>query len=101
VLAELQSVLDSLSRIPREQLPELLGELEVVRATAVMRLSAPVPCPDRHDELLSVEQAADRLGVSEKYLYTHHPQFSFTCRMGRKLLFSSSGIDEHIKKRAR
>src|SRR5215469_72475 len=39
--AELQSVLDSLDNISRDQLPQLMSELELVRATAIMRLSTP------------------------------------------------------------
>jgi excisionase family DNA binding protein len=99
--AELQSVLEGLEQMPSEDLPELLGELEVLRATAIMRLSAPVSRSDRHDELLSVEEAAERLGIGKDYLYRHSKQFPFTRRMGRKLVFSSQGIDEYIRKRAR
>ena len=98
---ELQSVLDTLGTLPRERLPELLGELEIVRATAVMRLSAPSAQPDHPDELLPVEQAAERLGVSKDYLYRHAKQFAFARRMGRKLVFSSVGIDDFIRRRAR
>jgi excisionase family DNA binding protein len=96
--AELQFILDSVQQIPRERLPALLGELEVIRATAVMRLSAPTAMPDRHDELLGVEQAAERLGIGKDYLYRNAKKLSFTRRIGRKLVFSSAGIDEYIRK---
>lgn len=93
--------LDAATKTEREKLPDLLGELEVIRATALMRLSAPIATPDHHDSLVDIETAAERLGVSRDYLYRNSKQFAFTRRMGRKLVFSSRGIDEHIKKRLR
>jgi predicted DNA-binding transcriptional regulator AlpA len=96
---ELQTVLDSLPRIAREHLPELYGELELVRATVWQRLSAPAAAPVSHDELLDVAQASERLGCSRDYLYRHHHKFPFTRRMGRKLVFSSLEIDRYIKTR--
>ena len=83
-----------------EQLPELLGELEVIRATAVLKMSAPSSLPQA-GELLNVEEAAKRLGVSTDYLYRHAAQFSFTRRMGRKLLFLSSGVEQYINRARR
>ena len=97
--AELQTVLDSLPRIQREHLPELLGELEVIRASALMRLSAVAHVPASHDELLNIEAAAERLGVSTDYLYRNSKSLPFVRRMGRKLLFSSVAIDAYLKKK--
>jgi hypothetical protein len=78
-----------------EQLPELLGELEVIRATAQLRMSAPalVKSPD---EQLDIGTAAKRLGVSKRYLYQHADDYAFTRREGRKLLFSGQGIDAYL-----
>lgn len=94
--SELQSVLDSLPEMQRENLPELLGELEVIRATALLRMSAPADNSERHDELLMVEAAAERLGVSPDYLYRNSRRLPFTRRMGRNLRFPSLGIDRYI-----
>jgi excisionase family DNA binding protein len=99
--SELQTVLDSLPTIHREQLPELLGELEVIRAAAMLRLSTVGAGPATHDELLGIEAAAERLGVSTDYLYRNSKTLPFTRRMGRKLLFSSVGIDAYLKKKER
>lgn len=60
------------------------------------RLTAPAQ-PSGADELLSVEEASRRLGVSKDYLYRHGSDFPFTRRIGRKLLFSSLGIEKYIK----
>ena len=99
--SELQSVLDSLSHMPVENVPELLGELEVIRASALMRLSVPTSGARTQDELLEISVAAARLGVSTDYLYRNSKVLPFTRRMGRKLLFSSLGIDSYLaRKRA-
>src|SRR6266576_2757258 len=95
---ELQTVLDTLRNLPADKLPDLLGELEVIRATAIMRLSSPVPRVETPDELVAVEQAAERLGIGKDYLYRHAKKLPFTRRMRRKLVFSSAGIDEYIRK---
>jgi hypothetical protein len=56
-----------------------------------------LPAPS--DELIDAPAAAVRLGVSRDYLYRHHHEFPFTRREGSKLLFSSLGIDAHIRGR--
>ncbi len=94
---ELRTVLESVREMLPEELPALLGELEVIRATAAMRLTASPSLP-QHDELVDVHAASQRLGVSVKRLYTHHGQYPFTRRDGRKLLFSSLGIDAYIRR---
>lgn len=98
--SELQSVLDSLSAMPTERLPELLGDLAQLQAHCMMRLSAPAPIA-QSDCLLDVKEAAERLGISAQYLYRHSEQFPFTRREGRKLLFSSLGIDRYIAQKRR
>jgi hypothetical protein len=85
--------------LPSGELPEFIGELEAVKATAWARLSAPAPATAEHDELLEVEAAAQRLGVSKDYLYRHSQEYSFTRRQGRKLLFSAQGIERHIRQK--
>ena len=81
-----------------EDLPDLIGQLEAVKATAWARLTAPAGTQLEHDELLDVSEAAHRLCLSPAYLYRHYQQLPFTRRMGRKLLFSSTGIDAYLKR---
>lgn len=92
----LQSVLLAVSKLPVEELPRLLGDLEEIRCTALARLTAG-PAPAQHDELLNVEEAAARLGMSKDYLYRHASKFPFTRHNGRSLRFSSLGIDKYIR----
>jgi predicted DNA-binding transcriptional regulator AlpA len=94
---ELQLVLMAAKELPPGDLPRLLGELEEIRATAMARLMAPAPQPQQHDELLDTAEAAKRLGISKDFLYRNHHDFSFTRRVGRRLLFSSLGIEKYIR----
>lgn len=97
---ELESLLESLLELanvtPPDELAQLLGDLERIRVTVFARLTTPRTA--EKDERLSVKQAALKLHVSTNYVYRHHGEFSFTRREGRKLLFSSLGIDAHMKK---
>jgi len=97
---ELQFVLRAARELPVEQLPRLLGELEECRCTAIARLTVSAPAQSQSDELLDVEEAARRLGLSKDYLYRHRKDFPFTRRVGRKLLFSAMGIEYYIKQRS-
>jgi hypothetical protein len=92
-----EDILRAARELPPDELPDLIGQLEAAKATAWARLSAPAASSQPHDELLSIEVAAERLGVSRDYLYRHHSQYPFTRRQGRKLLFSALGIAKHIR----
>jgi excisionase family DNA binding protein len=95
---EIQNLLRAAREFSADDLPSLLGEIEVIRYTARTRLS---PAPymtgsGQADQLVSIAEAARRLNVSQDYLYRHWKELPFTRRMGRRLLFSSSGIEKHI-----
>ena len=93
-----ESVLNLARSLPREELPRLLGDLAEISATASARLSGSV-VESRPDELLDVEETARRMGVSKDYLYRHQGKFPFARRIGRKLLFLSSGLDKFLARR--
>jgi excisionase family DNA binding protein len=95
---DLKAFLERVKEVPLHDLPQVLGELEVIRATALLRISCPMPSAETRDELVTIERAAERLGIGEDYLYRNAKKMPFTRRMGRKLLFSSSGIDEYIRR---
>jgi len=94
---ELKSALKCALEVPREQLPILLGEIEEVRCTAMVRLTSPESTQSVEDRLVDVEEASLRLGISQDYLYRNSGDYPFTRRMGRRLLFSSVGIDKYIR----
>jgi hypothetical protein len=97
VRRELETVLLLARNLPAADLPEFLGQLETIRVTALARITTPTPAA-KPDELLSVEQTAQRLHCSPDYLYRHHARLPFARRVGRKLLFSSVGLDAYLKK---
>jgi len=81
-----------------EFVPAFLANLEKVRLIAFARLVAKSPAPEP-DQLVGIAEAARRLSTSTSYLYRHHQEFSFTRHVGRKVLFSSSGLDRFIAAR--
>jgi len=96
---DVQRLRKAARELPAEELPELIGQLESIKATAWARLAAPIPPTQEHDELLDVATAAERLGVGRDYLYRHSGEYPFTRRQGRKLLFSALGIERHIRQK--
>ena len=55
------------------------------------------PAFDPPDRLLTVREAAERLGVSKRYLYGHAHEFPFAKRLSAKALrFSANGIESWI-----
>ncbi|MFY9531251.1 MAG: hypothetical protein WBC04_17725 [Candidatus Acidiferrales bacterium] len=97
---ELESALLQARTLAPAELPRLLGEIEQIRVTALARLTSPT-VESRPDELLSVSETAGRMGVGKDYLYRNHRRLPFTRRVGRKLLFSSAGLDSYLKRATR
>lgn len=98
-MKELQPARELAERLPREELPQFLGELETIRVIATARLASPMI--EQRDELLEVPEAAARLSCSTDYLYRNSKRLPFVRRLGRKLLFSSAGLDAYLKRRQR
>jgi hypothetical protein len=86
--------------LPPEALPDLLGELETLKARLWLRLTTPnghvqsVPPADR---TLNVEEAAAMLGHSSDWLYRHAHKFPFACRIEGRWTFSEEGIKKYKK----
>ena len=95
--AELQHILTAAKELPAEDLPHLLGELEEIRCTAWARINGPAVQP-ASNRLLSIDEAAVKLGVSKDYLYRHHSEFPFTRRIGRALKFAQNGIEKYLSR---
>jgi excisionase family DNA binding protein len=83
-------------------LPALIGEAEALRARLWARLQAtsaqpttPAPAVNGNgaDRLLTVDEAADRLGVSRRWVYRHVKALPFVRRLsGGTLRFSEKGL---------
>ncbi|HXP69655.1 MAG TPA: hypothetical protein VOA88_10270 [Candidatus Dormibacteraeota bacterium] len=99
--AELQAELQQLaSDLPRDCLPQFLGEIEVIRTMAFARIAAPA-IERTNDELLDVNEASQRMCVSKDWLYRNSAKLPFTRRIGegqRLLRFSLSGLNEYLRK---
>jgi excisionase family DNA binding protein len=94
VNSQLETALLAARTLPPAELPRLLGDLAEVQATALARLSAaPVA---QADEWLTVRQAAQKLGCSTDYLYKNSASLPFARHLGRKLLFSTHGIEDYL-----
>ena len=98
MIAELEVVLTRARALAADDLPDFLGALETIRAVAWSRLTAAATTTQQRDELISIEQAAGRLGLSPSYLYRNHQQFPFTRRVGRSLRFSAQGLQSYIER---
>jgi excisionase family DNA binding protein len=97
--AELDAVLKIARSTNAEDLPRFLGDLETVRAVAWQRLSTPTPRVQQStEEMVDVHEAARRLGVSTKYLYTNQSRFHFTRHLGRRVLFSATDLNAYIRR---
>jgi excisionase family DNA binding protein len=82
---------EAVRQVPAERIPELIALLNIRLAAEW----APRPSgrPDRDDGNLSVKEAAKRLGVSRDWLYRNSKDLPFTVRIGRRILFSASGLE--------
>src|ERR1044072_8620720 len=80
----------------------LIAEVAVIQATLATRIatqSEQVRYPPsaaarvEEDRLLTVDEAASRLGVTRQWLYRHSKELPFTRKLSRKALrFSESGM---------
>jgi|HubBroStandDraft_2_1064218.scaffolds.fasta_scaffold32364_2 hypothetical protein len=94
---ELQSVLEQARTLVPDELPDLLGDLEIIRAVAYSRLASPAE-RSRPDEPLDVATAATRMGISPSRFYKVYKDAKFVRREGRKLIVSSAGLESYLKK---
>jgi excisionase family DNA binding protein len=93
--------------LTRAVLLGLLGRTLVVQGVILGRLFGALAtdadgalAATSDDRLLSVSEAAERLGLSRDRLYRHATRFPFVVRVGRSVRFSSQGIDRYIRQRS-
>lgn len=108
-MSELADLLAQLNRLAEElppgEAPGFIGALEAVKARALARLLSPPlagngpPESSTQDRLLTVEEAARKLGMSEDWCYRQAKRLPFAVRIGRQLRFSERGIERYIRGR--
>ena len=85
---------------PVDGLPDLIAQVEGLKARLYARLAAPSPTPATSmDRLLNIKEASQKLGRSTDWLYRHSSELPFVIRDGRLLRFSEQGIEEYIRRR--
>lgn len=90
---EIAHVLAPVADVPKEQIPDVLGELRRLDAILYARLV----CPEPEDELVTAEVAARLLGVSSDTVYRRADDYPFTVRhAGRTVRFSRAGIQRWL-----
>lgn len=101
-LATLAADPSRLESVTPEALPELIGEAEALRARLWARLqAASITAPaavaaekPAADVLLTVDEAAARLGVNKRWMYRHAETLPFTRKLTEGTLrFSSRGLE--------
>jgi excisionase family DNA binding protein len=78
-----------------EELPAIAGALAAALASVLARSGKPSPAPSKEPvELLTVDEAAERLGVATTWLYRHAGKLPFTRKLSHKALrFDSKGLE--------
>jgi len=100
-LADLVKDPSRLADVDRAHIPALLTQLSAVQASMAARLVATAEHATNGagDTLLDVEDAAQRLGVSEDWLYRRTKKLPFVVHVGRHVRFSANGIDRYVRNR--
>jgi excisionase family DNA binding protein len=87
-------------QVDSSDLPALLTQLSAVQASMAARLvtvTQDAMRDDAADPLLTIEEAAARLGVSEDWLYRRTKSLPFVVRVGRHVRFSAKAIDRYVR----
>lgn len=113
-LAVLAADPDRVDAVAAESVPALLGRLEELRARLELRMMAAATSnngarahtpgvpddPDEGDQLIKVPDAAERLGVDDRWIYRRADRLPFVHRLGeRTIRCSTRGIDAWLDDR--
>lgn len=94
-----RETLESLADLPDEELHEALGRLEAVKAALLTRLAGNGRQDSRNRNLLTAEQAAERLGVDTRWIYRHQNELGGVKLSDRALRFSEKSVERYIERR--
>ena len=100
---------EALAAIPAEEIPKLITALSSITIRLTTRLGRSALSPavphgtasNTEDRLISVEEAATRLGFSKDWIYRKAKagKLPFTVRLENRVRFSANGIDRYIVQR--
>jgi len=99
----------AIAEVSPDEIPHHLGDLERLKASLWTRMMSTPAARDGlsgttgaagDDQLLSVAEAAQKLGVPKDWIYRRAGKLPFTVRLGpRHLRFSARGIERYIRQR--
>ena len=91
----------NVQKIDPAKIAPLMAQLSAIQASMAARLLAGADTGKSHadETLLTVAEAAQRLGVSTDWLYRRTKSLPFVVRVGRNVRFGSGGIDRFIRSR--
>lgn len=79
-----------------------LGSLTQATLALVVHQSTDPVTPTGDDRLLSLERAADRLGMTRKWMYRHGKTLPFAVQVSpRKTMFRERGLEQWLAARGR
>jgi predicted DNA-binding transcriptional regulator AlpA len=100
LVLHLGQVLQEIHGLGPTEIPVLLNQVAALQSALAARLLSVqdrYPSSAIEDRLLTVEEAAARLGTSEDWLYRHASKLPFTVRLApRQLRFSVQGIAQYL-----
>ena len=87
--------------VPPRRIPALLSQLSALQGAMAARLISADrdEAASAEETLLTVDEAAERLGVSKDWLFRRSRTLPFVVRLGRHLRFSGRGIDRYLRNR--
>ena len=85
--------------IAPENIAPIMAQMAAIQLSLAARLVSVTTeqSQEETDNLLTIEEAAERLKCSPDWLYKRARALPFTVRVGRSLRFSERGIEEAIR----
>src|SRR5215470_13678420 len=100
-LTEVAAQPERINDLAPEAARALLVQLATLQAPLLARaLAGGAAHGGEADELLTIDLAARRLGMSPAWLYRHAARLPFTRRVGRQVRFSARQLESYIANRA-
>jgi predicted DNA-binding transcriptional regulator AlpA len=99
-LTDLAAQPERVNELGPEQARALLIQLAALQAPLLARALVGGRPGGDPDELLTVDVAARRLGLSEDWVYRHAPKLPFTVKVNRQVRFSARRLEAYIASHA-
>jgi len=90
----------AVERATPDQCPVLMGQLEQLKASLWLKMTIGPGkgVQAQPDRLLTAKEVANRLNVTEGFVYRNGRSYPFMVRQGRYVRFSNNGLEQYIRK---